>query len=113
MNNIKPVDDLKLIKRYYGEGMMHFCREMFPTLLETKGLLYKVLTSTFERSKFLYDDIITKNLQDEFIDIIYSRLKEMNNNKTSTIKTTTKSPEELLDEAGYILYECRSEEDIQ
>ena len=30
---------LDLIKKYYGENMMHLCRKLFPTILEKKGLL--------------------------------------------------------------------------
>ena len=37
------MDDLKLIKKYYGENMMHLCRTLFPTILETKGLLFSLL----------------------------------------------------------------------
>ena len=31
-------NDLKIIKRKYGEKMMHLVRELFPTLLEDEGL---------------------------------------------------------------------------
>ena len=27
-------EDLKIIKKHYGEKMMHLCRELFPTLLQ-------------------------------------------------------------------------------
>ena len=37
--------DLKQIKDKYGEKMMHLCRELFPTLLETEGLLFKLLSN--------------------------------------------------------------------
>ena len=43
----KMMDDLKMIRKYYGEGMMHLCRELFSTLLETPGLLYSLLESKF------------------------------------------------------------------
>ena len=36
--------DLKLIKKHYGEKMMHLCRELFPTILERNGLLFKLLS---------------------------------------------------------------------
>ena len=42
MNN-----DLKIIKKKYGEKMMHFCRDLFPTILETEGLLPKLLMDNF------------------------------------------------------------------
>ena len=31
------MDDLKLIKKHYGEKMAHLCRDLFPTLLEEEG----------------------------------------------------------------------------
>ena len=50
--------DLKMIKKKYGEKMSHLCRTLFPSILETEGLLYSLLESKFHPSKFLYDDII-------------------------------------------------------
>lgn len=35
----EKLDDLKQIKKEYGENMAHLCRELFPTILETPGLL--------------------------------------------------------------------------
>ena len=103
------MDDLKLIKKHYGEKMMHLCRELFPTLLETEGLLWYALTKKFPYSKLIADDVIRENAQGEFKNIIYSCIDVEDNNKIVVNKT----PQELLDEAGYILYECNSEEDIQ
>ena len=103
------MDDLKLIKKYYGENMMHLCRTLFPTILETKGLLFSLLEREFAHTRHLYNDIIEYNLQDEFRDYIYSLLDE---NKEEVV-VTEKSVKELLDEAGYVLYECKTEEDIQ
>ena len=53
MNN-----DLKIIKKKYGEKMMHLCRELFPTLLGTPGLLSDEISKHFQPSKFLYDDLV-------------------------------------------------------
>ena len=53
-------EDLKIIKKKYGEEMTHFCRESFPILLERKGLLPDLLLTKFEASKFLY--FFTKSL---------------------------------------------------
>lgn len=100
------MDDLTLIKKYYGENMMHFCRDNFPIILETEGLLFDILSNHFAYNKFLYDDIIKQHTEDEFKDFIYSLMYEEK-------VETTKTPKELLDEAGYILYECKTEEDIQ
>ena len=55
------MDDLKIIKKQYGEKMMHLCRELFPSLLETPGLLSMLMLKHFEPSRFLYDDLIQNN----------------------------------------------------
>ncbi len=102
-------EDLKLIKKKYGENMAHFCRDYFPILLEQKGLLPKLLLEHFEPSKFLYDDIVKHNIQGNFKDFIYSLVNVENIDED----IPTKSPKELLSEAGYDLYECKTEEDIQ
>jgi len=102
------MDDLKLIKKYYGEKMMHLCREFFSTLLETPGLLSDLMLKNFEPSKFLYEDLVKNEKIYEFKDYIYS-LKE----SKKIEKSITNTPQELLSVAGYDLYECKSEEDIQ
>ena len=102
------MDDLKLIKKHYGENMMHLCRESFPTLLETEGLLWFALTKKFPYSKNIADDIIEMNAQNEFKNIIYEEINVKDNDKIVVNKT----PKELLYEAGYILYECKTEEEI-
>ena len=103
------MDDLKLIKKHYGEKMMHLCRELFPTLLETEGLLFHLLSSTFAYSRQLYEDLKENNYIDEFKNIIFDKAVI----KKQKDKKSNKTPQELLDEAGYILYECHSEKDIQ
>ncbi len=101
--------DLKIIKKKYGERMAHFCREYFPSLLEREGLLLDLMLNNFEPNHNLYDDIIKQKKEDEFKNYIYSLVDVEKNNEIKVIKT----PEELLSEAGYDLYECKSEEDIQ
>ena len=103
------MDDLKLIKKHYGEKMMHLCRELFPSILETKGLLYSLMSRKFHPTRHLYYDIVNNHYEDEFKSIIFSLIKKQSNTKQNINKT----PKELLDEAGYILYECKTEEDIQ
>ena len=51
------VDDLKIIKKRYGENMSKLCRELFPTLLESNGLLSSLMLSKFGDNHFLYDDL--------------------------------------------------------
>ena len=101
-------EDLKIIKKKYGEEFMHFCREAFPILLETPGLLSNLILDHFDVSKELYKDIKENDLEDSFKNYIYS-LVDVEKNKVKTNKT----PKELLNEAGYIFYECKTEEDIQ
>ncbi len=101
--------DLKVIKKKYGEDMAKLCRELFPTLLETEGLLSKLLLDNFEVNHDLCQDILTQNLEEEFKRYIYSLV----NVEKENIVDTKKTPQELLSEAGYELYECHSEEDIQ
>lgn len=101
--------DLKIIKNKYGEKMMHLCRNLFSTILETEGVLSKIMLEKFEPTKFLYEDIIQNNLIEEFSSCIYSAYDSPFMKKVSSEKT----PKELLSEAGYDLYECNTEEEIQ
>lgn len=100
--------DLKIIKKKYGEKMMHLCRKLFPTLLEQKGLLSKLLLEHFNPSRFLYNDLITYNKVYDFKTFICNYV-----NVDEDEYKTEKTPKELLSEAGYYLYECKSEDDIQ
>ena len=101
--------DLKLIKKHYGEKMMHLCRKMLPTILETEGLLPSLMFKNFEFNHDLYDDLKDNELLDEFRNFMYKQV----NIEPFLYIDTDKTPEELLDEAGYILYECHSESEIQ
>ena len=85
--------DLKNIKNKYGENMMHLCRELFPTLLETPGSLFNLLESNFEFSKFLYDDIINNHMEEEFKNYIYG-LASINLNNKKRITTIFKNANE-------------------
>ena len=102
------MNDLIKIKKYYGENMMHLCKNLFPTILEQENLLFSLLDSNFAHSKFLYEDIINNNKEENFKKYIYGLLDI----KDEPLEVT-KSPKELLEEAGYILYECHTESDIQ
>ena len=108
MSNSK---ELNRIKKLYGEKFMHFCRSIFPTLLEQEGLLTEVLKSTFAtNSRTLYDDIVNSDLEEEFKNYIYSKIDV---EKEMPEIIGEKTPYQLLDENGYNLYECNSEEEIQ
>ena len=101
--------DLKIIKKKYGEKMAHFCREYFSTILETEGLLSNLMLEHFEPNHDLYKDIKRQNKENEFKDFIYSLIERENDNH----ETEVPSPKDLLKKAGYDLYECKCEEDIQ
>ena len=107
MNN-----DLKVIKKKYGEEMMHLCRDLFPTLLEKEGLLPSLLLHSFHESHSLAQDIISEQLEYEFKSYIYQQV-DVNDVENNKITKIDKTPEELLKDAGYQLYECHTEEDIQ
>ena len=102
--------DLKWIKKHYGEKFSHLCRELFPTILDTEGLLPKILENSFLPSRELYDDLTSRDLTADFKNYVYSQA----NVENKYGKKTNLSPEELMDRAGYILYpECQTEKDIQ
>ena len=102
--------DLKLIKKKYGENMSHLCRKLFPTILEQEGLLPKLLLAHFEPNHFLYEDIVEHNVVNSFKNYIYQLMDDKLEKRNENV---TKTPKELLSEAGYDLYECHSESDIQ
>ena len=100
--------ELRRIKKLYGEQTMHFCRDNFSTILEIPGKLSRLLEENIAPTKSLIKDIKDNHLEDDFKSFIYelSNLKEPK-------KTTKKTPYELLRSVGYTLYECKTEEDIQ
>ena len=103
--------ELKRIKKIYGEEFMHLCRELFPTILEQEGKLITILSSVFAgNSRTLADDIKKEGLEEEFKNLIYSKV-DVEKEKPEIIEE--KTPYELLEEAGYDLYECHLEEEIQ
>lgn len=87
--------------------MMHLCRELFPTILDSEGKLIEILDSKFGHPKFLYADINRNNAVNQFKNYIYYLYdnKRIHNE-------TTKTPFELMKEAGYTLYECHTNDEI-
>ena len=101
--------DLKWIKKHYGEKMMHLCRKLFPVILEKEGLLPEILKEHFHPNKELARDILDNDAIVNFKAYIYSIF-----NEEIVEFSSNKSVAELLDEAGYILFpECQTEEEIQ
>ena len=101
--------DLVKIKDKYGERMMHLCRKNFSTILEEDGRLFKILSDHFAYSKDLYDDIINNDLVSKFSNYVY-KLYQSNDDE---LFEDNRTPFELLEEAGYSLYECRTEGEIR
>jgi len=105
------MEELKKIKKMYGEKFMQMSRTLFPTLLETEGKLYEILTTYFSNnSRTLYEDITENGLENELKEFIYSKI---NGESPSKKIVVDKTPYQLLDEAGYVLKECKSERQIQ
>ena len=101
--------DLINIKDKYGEKMMHFCRKNFSTILETEGLLFKLLSIHFPYFRFLFDDIVNNSMKNMFKNYIYSLMVV----DEEELPVVPESAYELLSLSGYDLYQCLSEEDIQ
>ena len=112
------IEELVRIKRIYGEEMMHLCRELFPTILEEQGTLLNILKNTFGPSHRIAKDIRDNDYTEDFRRLIYVKYYAEKEDKKEEIELPVenryiKTPQELLKEHGYTLYECHSEEDIQ
>lgn len=105
------MDDLKWIKKHYGEEMMRLCRELFPTLLEDEGKLSELLDEHFAHNRHLAEDIKERRLEEEFKSCIYSFANLDDECVHSENLATAK---ELLASEGYMLFpECKCENEIQ
>lgn len=103
-------EDLAYIKKHYSEEMMHICRELFPSVLEEKGVLAKMMDTHFAHSKYLAFDIKKNGKLEDFKQYIFNLFFL----KFQERATTQETPEQLMKKAGYTLYpECEEEEDIQ
>ena len=69
--------DFKYLKKHYGENFAKLCRTLFPTILQTPGLLTSLITSHFAPTKFLQEELTDKRVQQDFQ--IYIREKTYNN----------------------------------
>ena len=103
--------ELKKIKKIYGEKFKNLCRDMFPVILEQDGKLLSILENNFSHNcNSLYESITKKGLETEFKNLIF---EEFGKKIEKSEKIEKRSPYEILDEAGYNLYECKTEDDIQ
>lgn len=108
------IDDLKEIKKIYGENFSHLCRDNFSIILNEPGVLLQILESNFASTKSLYETIISSNkLIYDFKNYIFDEYYKIRNQKSKEKIEITETPYELLDKAGYELFECQSESDIQ
>jgi len=106
--------DLINIKKKYGEDMMHFCRTSFNIILEKEEVLLELISSNFAPTKSLYQDLVRYHLQEEFKKYILYKYSICGKGIKKTKKDDVlKTPKELLQEAGYDLYKCETESDIQ
>lgn len=97
--------ELKKIKQLYGEEFMKLCRTLFPTILDD-GMLLNVLTENFAtNTRSLASDIKRRGMEEAFTDFVYSKYDKMKSTSKETTKTT-KTPYEILSDAGYNLYEA-------
>ena len=103
--------DLKFIKKFYGEKMMHLCREYFPTILESEGRLSQIMENNFAPTRALYEALVEQKMLESFREFIVYKSEQKNIQSEAHLQ---ESPQALLDKAGYILYpECKTGQDIQ
>ena len=102
-------EELKKIKKLYGEDMMHFCRDSFPTILDKKGELLGILTRILEPTRSIYRDLKEHDCLKKFITYVNTMFDEAE----KRLVVVNETPTELLSKVGYDLYECKTEEDIQ
>lgn len=106
--------ELNIIKKLYGEDFAHFCRASFATILEKEGLLTQLLTEKFAPTHSLFEDINKKQNSQEIFDELKNFIYYNANLNQSKRVVINKTPKQLMDEAGYILFdECQVEEDVQ
>jgi len=102
-------EDLKRIKKLYGEKMAHLCRELFPSLLEEKGDLPRLLETYFAPNCQLCEDILLHNATVSFSSFLYKKARQ----EEDILAKTNKTPKELFAEVGYDFYECQTADEIQ
>ena len=107
------IDDLKEIKKIYGENFSHLCRDNFSKILNESGVLLTILQKYFAPTKSLHQDIIDNDLVIEFKNFIYHEYDKIREEKLEEQEEIFESPYEILDKAGYELFECKSESEIQ
>ena len=105
-------NELKKIKKQYGEDMMHLCKRLFPTLLEHENVLFNILNTNIAPTKFLYNDLVNNDLVDEFSRFVFSFVKN-EDQKKEELTNSSLTPTQLLKKAGYKLYHCNTRRSVQ
>ena len=103
--------DLEKIKKLYGEDFAKkFCRPYFSHIIEREDFSFAdFLTSIIAPSKFFYEDLVASGSIESFKNALYGSL---NNNVTTNVDIK-ETPEELMKKAGYTLYKCETNEDLE
>jgi len=100
--------ELKKIKKHYGEKAMIYCRDNFPLLLDTEGLVLSLLKKTIHDKKSFFKDLIDSGEPMRFKNYIYS-IAQVEHEEAEP----EASAEELLKSVGYRLFECKTVEDVE
>ena len=100
--------ELAKIKKIYGENFAKLCRSLFPTILEEEGKLLEVLQAKFAPTRSLYEDLASQNKIHEFKYYIYHEAGI----RPAKIVDIKERPEKLMAKAGYKLYRCKTNRDI-
>lgn len=98
--------DYDILKDKYSERMAKACRSLFPTLFEKQGAISKLMLEKFYPNPTIYEDLILGKA-DTFKNFIYG----FYDIEQPTVKTD-KTVEELMDEAGYKIYECHNNDEL-
>lgn len=101
--------ELRKIKKLYGEDFAKLCRMLFPRILDEEGKLLDILTSKFAPSRTLYDELVNQDRIFEFKGMIFKAAGIAKPER----KEVNKTPEQLLAEAGYRLYRCKTDRDVK
>lgn len=106
--------DLDYLDKHYGENFAKMCRTNFPVILEYEGVLKQLITESFAPTHSLYNDLVSDGRLTDFKSFIFSLFFKLNLKPKNGENRSNKSPEELMSDAGYILFpECKTEDDIQ
>lgn len=107
------MNDEKIIRKKYGERMWHYCRSNFSTILEEPGKLSSIILSAFAESKNIYEFLVESNQLEDFKNYIYKLYNLSKLGYKEEVNYNVENPKDLLNKAGYILYECKTEEEVQ